>query len=225
MTVRSVSMFPGKTPLNWYIKGVGCCLALLLTLLPAVPLHAAEIKSLDNLERNLYANEIRERSLRRAESFDALQIALDLLNTDQEVSSMIQINTAFAQVERSQELLRRASEDLKALAGYLTTKISELKDEELDKLLPLAELQGKTYKLYEESVRAYLDAYRALLDYSRSNAPALQVGRKTEWNQYETLYNSYVSAVEMQGKAANEWMKFMNDFVRKHPGLASYLQK
>jgi hypothetical protein len=74
-------------------------------------------------------------------------------------------------------------------------------------------------------VRAYLDAYRALLDYSRSNAPALQVGRKTEWNQYETLYNSYVSAVEMQGKAANEWMKFMNDFVRKHPGLASYLQK
>src|SRR6266702_7324655 len=160
MTLRSASMFSGKTSLKRYIKTVGCCLAVLLALLPAVPLHAAEIKSLDNLERNLYASEIRERSLRRIESFDALQTALDLLNTDQEVSSMIQINTAFAQVERSQELLRRASDDLKALAGYLTTKISELKDEELDKLLPLAELQGKTYKLYEEAVRTYLDAYR-----------------------------------------------------------------
>lgn len=225
MTVRSTPLSPVKTPLKRYIKGVVSCLAVLLALLPAVPLHAAEIRSLDNLERNLYANEIRERSLRRAESFDALQTALDLLNTDQEVSSIIQINTAFAQVERTQGLLRRASDDLKALADYLATKISELKDVELDKLLPLAELHGKNYKLYEESVRTYLDAYRALLDYSRSNAPALQIGRITEWNQYETLYNRYVTAVEKQGEAANEWMRFMNDFVRKHPELASYLEK
>ena len=208
-----------------YKNLVGSYLAVLLILLTAAPLSAASIKSLDNLGKNLYANEIKERSARRVESFAALQSSLDSLNTDQEISSFVQINMALSLVEQSRQLQSQAGEDLKALTGYIAANRMKLEAEGLGSFLPLAELDDKTSRQYEESLRMYLAAYEALLEYSRDNILSLRVGRQPERSQYETMHNGYVTAANKLDEANAERFGFVADFVREHPDLALYVKK
>lgn len=225
MHTGNADTFATKPAMMQHKNLVCCYLAVLLILLMAAPLSAASIKSLDNLGRNLYTNEIKERSARRMESFAALQSSLDSLNTGQEISSVAQINKALSLVEQSRQLQSKAGEDLKALTGYITANRMKLEAEGLDGFLPLAELDDKTSRQYEESLRMYLAAYKALLEYSRDNILPLRVGRQPEQGQYEALYNGYVTAANKLGEVNAELFGFVADFVREHPDLAPYVKK
>lgn len=225
MTTGNADTFAAKPTMVQFKNLVGCCLAVLLILLMAAPLSAASIKSLDNLGRNLCANEIKERSARRMESFAALQSSLDTLNTGEEISSVVQINRALSLVEQTRYLQSNAGKDLKALTGYITANRMKLEAEGLDSFLPLAELDDTTSRQYEETLRIYLAAYNGLLEYSRDNMSSLRVGRQPEQSQYEALYNAYVTAANKLGEVTADRFGFMADFVRTHPDLAPYVKK
>ena len=214
-----------RPTLGRQLTGGVCWLALLLGLITVSPLMGAELKTIDDLAKNLYAGEIRERSSGFAESFAALQAALETLNEGEEISSAAQITRLSGQIAICQQLQRREGEALKSLAGYISDNGKKIAAEGLEQLLPLAELHDKTWNSYDTALTEYLAAYKMLLEYARDNMPALRTGKQMEREQYDRLYNAYVAAVDRQSQVYAEWLGFKEYFSRQYPELKIYMTK
>ena len=214
----------GARPSLWRVIGGVCLLAVLLGMMMAPPLMGAEIKTLDNLAKNLYAGEVRERSSKFAVSFAALQAAVETLNGGEEISSVFKINSLSERVALCRQAQRRGDEALKSLTGYIAANSKKLGATGLEELLPLAELEGKAWQSYDRALTEYLSAFYALLEYSRDNMPALRAGREAERKEYERLFNGYVAAADRESRADAEWQEFRGEFGRRHPELNAYLK-
>jgi len=207
------------------IKTFCITMAAALSFVLSVPLHAAEVKVLDDLDKTIHADAIKDRCSRYQQASLALQKSLDELNTDEEISSIFRINKVLAQVAQSEKMMARTSEELAELNGYLTVNKEKLVTNGLEMFLPLAKLNDVGYKGYEEALKAYLAAFNDMLEYSKSNMPALRVGRKAEMDAYDNLYSRYVAATDRQGEAYTRWSQFLLDFFQEYPLLRPYLEQ
>lgn len=199
--------------------------AVQLCLVLSVPLHAAEVKVIDDLDKTVQTDAIRDRCMRYQQASLALQQSLDELNSGEEISSLFRINKVLAQVAHSEKMMTKTSEELTALSGYLTLNKEKLVAGGLEMFLPLVKLNDAGYKRYEEALKAYFAAFNALLEYSKSNMSALRVGRKAEMDAYDNLYSRYVAATDHQGEAYAQWSQFLFEFFREYPLLRPYLDK
>lgn len=207
------------------IKTFCLAMATAFSLVLSVPVHGAEVKVLDDLEKTILTDAIHERCARYQEASLALQKSLDDLNSGEEISSIFRINRALAQVAESEKQIARTSAELVELANYVAVNKEKLVAGGLEGFLPLTRLNGDHYRQYEEAVKAYLTAFKAMLDYSRANISALRVGRKAEMDAHESLYSQYVAGTDRQGEAYSQWSGFMFQFLQENPLLRPHLEK
>jgi hypothetical protein len=199
--------------------------AAALSLVFSVPLHAAEVKVLDDLEKTIITDSVKDRCQRYQQSALALQQALDELNSGEEISSAYRISKALAQVAQGEQIMARASGDLAELIGYVKTNKERLIAGGLEMFLPLEKLNGEPYRRYEDEVKAYFAAFNTLLEFSKANLPALRAGKKAEMDAHEKLYNRYVTATDRQGEALADWHQFLFQFYQEYPLLRPFLEK
>ncbi|WP_243372041.1 hypothetical protein [Geotalea sp. SG265] len=206
--------------IKMFFLAMGAALSLVLT----VPLHAAEVKVLDDLDKTVQTDAIKARCSRYQQALQALQKSLDDLNSGEEVSSIFRINKVLAQVAESEKLLTAANGELAALTAYVAVNREKLTAAGLEAFLPLAQLDDVSYRQYQEAVRAYLIAFKSLLYYSKSHISALRVGRKAEMDTHEKLYSEYVAATDRQGESFSEWSGFLFQFIQDNPALRPHLE-
>lgn len=207
-----------------YSIGTAVFFAAVLSLTLVWPGYAAEVKILDDLEKTIFTDAIKERCARHYQSSSALQSALDGLNTGDEISSMPRINKALAQVTQSEALLLKTNEELLELTGYVAANQAKITGSGIEAFLPLVKLKGDSQVRYQKSVLAYLGALKAMLEFSKANMPALRVGRKAEMDAYDVLYRAYVAAADSQGEADAAWRQHQADLGHEHPALRPCLE-
>jgi hypothetical protein len=198
---------------------------VMVMVLCAGTLQAGNVAYLDNLQDSLFTREIKERSDNYAASSTALYAALDELNTERELASVIQIRRELLLVERLDMLAQKADADFELFVGYVANNREQMKAEGLARLLPLAELKDKTYGGFNGSLKVFLAAYREMLEFMRDNYRPLSFSRTPETAKYNELFTRYETASSKHNDSHNEWLHFVSDFRHANPEIRDYLKE
>lgn len=196
-----------------------------LALLGTSPLLAAGIKTLSNQTQNLLSKEVARLGRDYSTSNGALHGALEGLGEIRSISDKAQIRETIGKVEDARQLQKRTDGDMEALTGFVSRNREKLRNEGLERLLPLAELRERRYADYHVALQAYLDAFKGMLEYMGDHYEAITAGREQERKEYETRYGRYVSTLETYNGQLAQFQEFMQGYLEKFPELREYLKK
>ncbi|MBI1922181.1 MAG: hypothetical protein HYS23_13995 [Geobacter sp.] len=190
-----------------------CCSGTIL------PVYAAEMKPLDNLQGYLISREITDLCSKSAEASERLEGVLRSLGRIQELTSSRAVESALREVLNAQALKQQTEADLKALAGYVDRNRKALEKEGLEDLIPLAELDDRTFSRHAKALDSYLASFRTLLEFLRHGSDDTPATEKDRQERQEELFNAYVEALTLYNDRSEERAQYLGKFLREHPQL------
>lgn len=201
------------------VRLIRALLWLLCCSSPVVPVLAAEMKTLDNLQGYLHSREIADQCQQVAESGERLEGVLRSLGRIQELTNAKAMDSALREVLNAQRLKQQAETDLKTLAGYVARNRKGLEDEGLEDLIPLAELDDRTFSRHGKALESYLSSFRALLEFLRQGSDGSAAAEKARQERQEELFNTYVGALTLYNERSEERARYLDRFLQDHPRL------
>lgn len=190
-----------------------CCSGIVL------PAFAAEMKPLDNLQGYLISREITDLCTKSAESTERLDGLLRSLGRIQELTSSRAIDSALREVLNAQHSKQQAEADIKALTGYAARNRKTLENEGLEDLIPLAELDDRTFSRHGKALDSYLASFRTLLEFLRQGSNDNAATEKDRQERQEELFNTYVEALTLYNERSEERARYLEIFLSEHPRL------
>lgn len=184
-----------------------------------IPVFAAEMKPLDNLQGYLISREITDLCNKSAESTERLDGVLRSLGRIQELTSSRTIDSALREVLNAQALKQQAETDLKALTSYVARNRKTLENEGLEDLIPLAELDDRTFSRHGKALDSYLASFRTLLEFLRQGSGDSPSTEKDRQERQEELFNAYVEALTLYNERSEERARYMYKYLSEHPQL------
>ncbi len=153
------------------------------------------------------------------------QDVLQKLDEIQDIGTIPKINEALRLIDLAQTLLIQVDIDSNNLIAYIEKHRDELRKKDTEVFIQLEGLyRDKTYFIYNEAVKDYLNSYAAMLTYCRGNFNSISAGKLPQKQNYEKLYFKYRNAVEKHNKAYIEKMGFHQEYLASHPNLNRLLK-